>query len=76
MTIKGDSFGYDPAAITAEWSDGTICKVQKAKMTEFTCKNKRFTKEHQKDQTLKITVNGVEDKSLTINLLSEAKKGN
>jgi hypothetical protein len=65
LTITGDNFGYDTDAISVVFTDGSLCVVQSADMTTFTCLPDRWedTKDADKDQTLTVTIHDVEDTS-------------
>jgi hypothetical protein len=69
LTITGDSFGYDITVISVTFTDGTICTVLSADMTEITCEPERWTDEADSDQTLTITINDVEDSMHTLVLI-------
>jgi hypothetical protein len=73
MTITGTSFGYDASNITAVWSDGTVCSVKGAAMSSIICINARFTTNATSEQTLTLIVNGVNDTTLSVNLLSQTQ---
>lgn len=68
MTITGDNFGYDTSVVSVTYTDGTECLVTSVDMTTITCTNDRFTTDVEETQTITVSVNSVEDSTVTVAL--------
>lgn len=68
MTISGNNFGTDVNAVAVTFMDGTVCNVKSVEMTSITCKAARFTADVTSPQDVIVTINGVDDSSLFVEI--------
>jgi hypothetical protein len=68
LTISGNNFGTDLDAVAVTFADGTICNVKSVEMTSITCKAARFTSDVTSPQDVTVTINNVEDSSLSVEM--------
>jgi len=69
LTIVGNNFGYDSSVINVTFEDNTPCTVTTVEMTSITCMVTRLSDGAVSPITVTVSINGVEDNSLTISLI-------
>jgi hypothetical protein len=73
LEITGEDFGYDASAVSVTFADGTVCTVLDVQMTFINCELNRFTKDAASYQPATVSINGIQDSSLFLNLASAVK---
>lgn len=72
LTIHGKNFGRSADAVEVTFEDETICEVKSVEMTQITCKTHRFSYGVSSPISLTVTINGVADSGLSVEILPSA----